>query len=178
RRSGPRMPCRSCPWRSAASPGESSTEPCLSSDWLKVVTAVNDAICYTPKRTSSRRALARPGRVELDVERADRLVGRHAADRIPPLLDVVLVDDRVLLEDGEAGVFRQRIGEARGQPIVGAPDALAQVEETGERKAAVCGGDHLLLRHVPAGDRLQDSERLIVLVCQEVAEADLVAQPV
>src|SRR5262245_40947355 len=103
----------------------------FSSGWLKVVTAVNDALCYTPKRTSLRRALACPSGVGFDVERADRLVGRRAADRMPALLDVVLGDDLVLLLRGEAGVFRERIGEARGQPIVGAPDALAKVEEAG-----------------------------------------------
>ena len=68
----------------------------------------------------------------------------------------------------------ERFGEARGQPVVGAAHALAQVVEPGQREAAVGLGHHFLWRDAPARHRVQDVERLLVVVGEEVAEADLI----
>src|SRR6266545_6302797 len=123
-------------------------------------------------------ALHRVRGVRLDLERADGFRSGHARGRVPALLDVVVGDDLVLLLAAEAGVPGQRVAEARGQPVIVAAEALAQVEEPGEGEPAVGRRHHLLGRHVPAGDGPEDGERLVVLVGEEVTEADLVAEAV
>src|SRR6266508_4171095 len=85
-------------------------------------------------------ALHRVRGVRLDLERADGFRSGHARGRVPALLDVVVGDDLVLLLAAEAGVLGQRVAEARGQPVIVAAEALAQVEEPGEGDPEVDGG--------------------------------------
>src|SRR6266508_2194737 len=85
-------------------------------------------------------ALHRVRGVRLDLERADGFRSGRARGRVPALLDVVVGDDLVLLLAAEAGVLGQRVAEARGQPVIVAAEALAQVEEPGEGDPEVDGG--------------------------------------
>jgi hypothetical protein len=75
-------------------------------------------------------------------------------------------------------VLGQGIAEPSRQPVVRAAHALTQVEQARQREPAVGRRHHFLRRDVPAGDRLEDLQRLVVLVRQEVTEPDLVAQTV
>ncbi len=100
--------------------------------------------------------------VLLDLQGSHRVRGGHASGRIPALLDVVVGADLVLLLAGETGVFGQGIAEAGGQPIVGPAEALAEIEEASQGEA----------------HGLENGQRLVVLVGQEVAEADLVAEAI
>jgi len=73
------------------------------------------------------------------------------------------------------GSLADGLVQALGQTVVLGGHAFAQVEEAGHGEAALEGLVQFFGRHVPAGDGVEQFQRLGVVVVQELAEADGVA---